>query len=152
MTKKFSTANARAHLVALADEHGIAVSWVRSWRDAEAWPSDRCVTIPVIARARDYLVGLHEVGHCLSPQSRRLGDRFDCGGNMACEAWAWAWAVDNADPALLATTSGVEWHRVGDCMGSYLEFHALRRPGVLPPDQATLNPSAPDRPGPDQAG
>lgn len=119
---------AKANLVALAAEHAVSLTWTRSWSYAHSWAYERCATAPVIQRPRDWLVGLHELGHVLNPASRRLNGRWDCGGELACEIWAWAWAIENGDPALLARVPQRDWELVGQSVASYMAWHGRNRP------------------------
>lgn len=124
MPPSFDRAAATQHLRDLAAEHDIEVSWVRGWTKAEAWPMLRAVSIPRIRSARDYLVGLHELGHCLSPHARGLHEAGVLYDEISCEGYAWAWAATHADLALAATISAKEWTLAFKSFGSYLEWAA----------------------------
>lgn len=124
MSTEFRAA-ARAHVRGLAAKHGIELVWVSGWGSAEAWPDGRSAAVPRIRDGRSYLVALHELGHCLSRESRRLHVRYDRLGECACEGWAWAWAAANADPALARELTARDWRLVGSSFVSYLREAAV---------------------------
>lgn len=121
---EFDRGAAREHLRALAAEHGVEVSWVSSWGLAEAWVEGKVVAIPRIRTGRDYLVGLHELGHCISPEAVRLHDQFATLTALACEGWAWAWAAANADPEIARGLDARQWRLVASSFGSYVMMGA----------------------------
>lgn len=49
----------------------------------------RVITRPITSQ-HTYAIALHELGHCLSPESKTAGDE---GKTLLCEAEAWAWAI-----------------------------------------------------------
>lgn len=118
--REFDRAAARRHIRALAAEHGVTVEWVSSWGLAEAWVEGKVVAIPRIRSGRDYLICLHELGHCLAPEAVRLHDQFDTLTALACEGWAWAWAAANADPEIACGLDAREWRLVASAFGSYV--------------------------------
>jgi hypothetical protein len=126
---------AQAHLEELADRHGVTIDWCVRWQQAEAWGKE--VTIPRVQRPVDYLVGLHELGHCLQLQSKRLHNRADSDGQLARESWAWAWAVKHIDPDLASAITKNQWvQAMGRTYGAYVQYHATyghpdwKSPGV----------------------
>lgn len=52
----------------------------------------RIITRPITSQ-HTYAIALHELGHCLSPESKAAGDE---GKTLLCEAEAWAWAIKTA--------------------------------------------------------
>lgn len=125
----------RGHVRQLARHLGVELVWVRSWGQAEAHHAARIVRVPRIESGRDYLVCLHELGHCASAGSRRLNDTP--GRELIREAWAWQWAAEHCLPELAAALSQKEWLQVGWAFGSYIKWHALAED-----ESATLDPSA----------
>lgn len=97
---------AEKHLRRLARQSGIRVHWVkgRDWlHKCEAYEAARMVSIPRPNNQRQYLVGLHEIGHILGPMPN--SSRNDWPGTpgqffMAMEAAAWGWAVEHIDHEL----------------------------------------------------
>lgn len=135
---------ARLHLKQLAKRHSIQLVWVRSWGKAEGNYASRVALIPRIECGRDYLVGLHELGHCLSLCARRLNEREDAGGQMAREAWAWGWAAEQCLPELAAALTAKDWMLVGAAFGSYIKWHAHEPvPGATLSASAGIAPAAP---------
>lgn len=120
----FDRPAARRHLRALAAEHGVTLEWVSSWGLAEAWVEGKVVAVPRIRTGRDYLIGLHELGHCVCPEAVRLHDQFDTLTALACEGWAWAWAAANADPEIARGLDPREWRLVASSFGSYITMGA----------------------------
>jgi hypothetical protein len=49
----------------------------------------RVITRPITSQ-HTYAIALHELGHCLSPESKTAGNE---GKTILCEAEAWAWAI-----------------------------------------------------------
>lgn len=120
MAPTFDRAAARAHLRQLAERYGLTITWVSSWGKAISYPAARQVLLPRLRSGRDYLIGLHEIGHCASADSRALVERFDREGECACEGLAWAWAAANADPEIARGLDRQEWRLVGDAFVSYV--------------------------------
>ncbi len=124
---KLDSAAAWDHLDRLAEKHQIIVRLVRRRSDAEAHTQTRQVWVPPQRKPLDYLVGLHELGHIVSPSSRAAGRRQMKAKNangveaeaMACEAAAWAWAVRHADPKIVTLTETLR-AEVGRLWASHL--------------------------------
>lgn len=121
---EFDRAAARQHLKALGAQHGVEIAWVSSWGLAEAWVEGKVVAIPRVRTGRDYLIGLHELGHCLALEAVRLHDQFDTMTALACEGWAWAWAAANADREIARGLDAREWRLVASSFGSYVMMGA----------------------------
>jgi hypothetical protein len=109
-----------AHVTALAVEHGITLTWVRSWRLAEAFPEERTAYVPVIRRPRDYLFALHELGHTADPLAVELLHDTTQRGAIVCESAAWAWVSEVAKPALLRHVRAEDWNAVAYAWRTYL--------------------------------
>jgi hypothetical protein len=110
----------RKHVIELADLHAVSLTWVTYWRQAESWPELSEAVVPEIRDARDYVVAMHELGHCLDPLARSWHDRTDPYGILVSEGAAWAWAAANALPGLELT----DWDRAGRCFRSHLAHQA----------------------------
>jgi hypothetical protein len=76
------------HLLDLALEHDIAVTWISAvdWQESQSFPSARWVCIPVPISFGEFLVGLHEFGHILGQATR----------DEVTEGRAWLWAAREA--------------------------------------------------------
>lgn len=123
----------RAHLVHLADEHEVSLTWTTAWDKAMAYPDLYEAVVPCVRGAGDYLVGLHELGHILDPEARRFGVREDdLHQALLCEGAAWAWAAMEALPVPKAA-----WARVADSLLSYLVLPQHHRPVPNPPPPFT---------------
>lgn len=106
-------------LTSIAQEHGIAVHWTKHRWDAEAFPELSQVVIPKIRTTADYLLGLHELGHVLSPEARRLDQLTDPYSSLLCEGAAWAWAMAHADPGLVSKATEDDWGIVAEAIVSH---------------------------------
>lgn len=122
------------HLLALLDEHGLCATWETDWEKAESWPAARHVVLIVPTKPKGYLVSLHEIGHCVQLQSRRLANRKDREGELACESWAWSWAAGAADTELTAAIPPSAWvGALGSTYGAYVRYHATAHETPAPP-------------------
>lgn len=123
-----------AHLDALATEHGVALSWLPEGRSRWEAESFATVTPPValvprIDTGADYLIGLHEIGHCASEDALRTHDTPGSYAHVVCEAGAWAFAAENANPALAKHLRKRDWAKVSIAMGSHIRAATLSQPG-----------------------
>lgn len=110
-----------AHLRRLAAEHRVKLHATQARWDSEAHMGTRQAFVPRQLRAPvDYLVALHEIGHIVSPLARRLIGNRQYQHEVAAEAAAWAWAVEHAEPAVLALAGERDWELVGEAMTSHL--------------------------------
>lgn len=101
---------ARKHLHNIGEVYRVAVHWIETRKDSEAHVSTRQVWIPRrMRRVADYLIGLHEFGHLLSPLAVTLHNVGNLQEEMACEAAAWGWAFENAAPELLELMDAQDW-------------------------------------------
>ena len=97
---------AEQHLRRLGRKNHIKIHWLkgRKWLSAaEAITTSREVRIPRPNNSRQYLVALHEFGHILGIDHRRL--RLDIEmtpgeSKLMVEAAAWAWALEHVSPEL----------------------------------------------------
>lgn len=112
----FPEGEARAHIERLSSRHHVDVRAVKKMWDSEALVSARTVVIPDPTTPMRYLIALHEFGHLLDKVSAMVVNHHEA----ACEAAAWAWAVDHARPALLAHLTARDWHRVGHAWATCL--------------------------------
>jgi len=116
----------REHIDRLASDHGIAITWVRDWFDAESYPDTKIVFIPKPSCIFHYLVALHEFGHILDKDSRRLrkSSPYSMSSVLACEGHAWGWAMDHAIPEARPRASGDEkvWQGVARSFASHLIY------------------------------
>jgi hypothetical protein len=108
------------HISALALQAGIKVHWTPRRRGAEAFVDQGTAVIPTVTRPSDYLVGLHELGHILSPDARAVSDSYDKYDVILCEGAAWAWAAAVSDDRLMAAFRKEDWDRIGFYFRSYL--------------------------------
>lgn len=97
----------------LARRHRIQLTWTpsRALGTPESFPEAKAAIVPQITRGSDYLIALHELGHCLSRIARQATERLDPYGSALCEGAAWAWAVAAADPGLVRRLSAKDWNR-----------------------------------------
>lgn len=116
-----------SHVKDLARAHGVRLRWCRRWRDAYAYPEAMTAIVPEIRHPHDYLFALHEIGHCVDPTAQRLRDDLDPHSLILCEGAAWAWAGEQAIPALARSMRAEHWAHVSRAWGSYL-FNAARSP------------------------
>lgn len=114
------------HVDQLAEEHGITVYRVRSWRDASAL--DGTAFVPEITRPFHYLIALHELGHCAAPDAGRLDEASDDDGYsvILAEGAAWAWAAQHTKPSLARHLRAADWDRAGYAFRTYLSWYGKR--------------------------
>jgi hypothetical protein len=94
------------HVLDLAAEHGVTVTWCESDRHGAAWRRTRRIRIPIIEDDIDYATALHEIGHVVGRNPRRRLDQ---------EAAAWRWALDHYQGA----PSRRVWSEIGRATDSY---------------------------------
>ena len=86
----------REHLMLLAAEHGLAVTWVpEQLARYAAFPTERKVVIPEPIDDITYAAGLHEIGHCVEPEAYTLdlpASKVPAPVLLAEEEAAWRWA------------------------------------------------------------
>ncbi len=108
---------AEKHLLDLAREHRIILHWRRrNWTHFEAHPATRMVFVGRPTSAIRYLGALHEMGHIVSPVARAARR----GHSLTCEAAAWDWALDAADPRLMPDDMVEIRQKVGRAWATYL--------------------------------
>jgi hypothetical protein len=91
----FQACRAKAHLEALAAQDAIEVVWVNTITDAAGEPG---LTQPIVYLPKPhsfwrYVVALHELGHLLDVDARRLYLSNAPADELSMEAYAWAWAL-----------------------------------------------------------
>lgn len=116
-----AAARMREHVLALAEEHAIRLSWIPSWRQAIAFHETRHAYVPEIRSPSDYLFALHEIGHLASPESLAAWDEQGGYADLLCEGAAWAWAATEARPALTRHLRAKDWNRVAYAYRTYLQ-------------------------------
>lgn len=104
----------------IAGAHDIRLTWTTSWKQAESFPRLRECLVPHVRTGGDYLVGLHELGHVLSPDAYGLTDRTDSYSLILCEGASWAWAVSMIRPDLLPCLTPADWDTAAHCFRSHL--------------------------------
>lgn len=119
---------------ARASEAGVQLSWMPRGHDrwaAESFPtcSPPIVLVPRIRKGIDYLIGLHEIGHCADATALLYADEPGRSAHVLCEAGAWAWAIERADRRLLAKLTHRDWALVASALGSHVRAAALSQPG-----------------------
>jgi hypothetical protein len=135
MSNGWPRERAQAHLERLAGERSLTIHWTE--KPPHASSKHRVAYCNPPTTAKRYLFALHELGHCSSglaiewerqqkvPASRWGADYAE----MICEAFAWAWAVETADPELAALATKRQLHEVvTGGWGTYL-IHCLNAPG-----------------------
>ncbi len=100
----------------LAKRHRVRLWW-HTQDGPEAHPGTRQVWLDPVVSPYTYLAALHELGHVVDQDSRRLGAK---GLTMSCEAAAWEWAFLHADPVVLPTFGKRTRKLVMHAWGSYL--------------------------------
>ena len=90
------------------------------FRAAESFPPALAAAPNPVSGAL-YLTGLHELGHCLSPEALEFQDEPGAYARICCESAAWAWAAGTADPALYRPG---DWALAGRCLAGYLEAYS----------------------------
>ena len=127
------------HITLLGFEHKIRLTWITSgWDHAESFPEERTAYVPVITRGSDYLVALHELGHCADPLARSLVWTQDIHGLVLTEGAAWAWAAENALAPLRNRLTAKDWALIGTAFGSYIR--RTRSGGYETALRARVNP------------
>lgn len=120
----WDSAAARWDIGVLAHLHRVDLFRSKRWA-AEASPTTRQVWAPLGCRSGiDYLICLHELGHVVSPLSRRLclknAQEEDLETGAASEAAAWAWGIKHGDPNVLALVSAHEFELAAQCWLSHV--------------------------------
>lgn len=123
------TERATEHIEQLAGKRGIAIHWTENPPKAYSTHSVAWCNPPTTG-AR-YLFALHEMGHCASKVARSWEQKIDektAAGRHAdvlCEAAAWAWAAEMADPEMVALIPKRERNQIAaKGFGSYLWYAA----------------------------
>lgn len=119
------TEDLRAHLEEIAQAHGIEIIWRRSTIGGLAHRPQRRVWISIPTTPLRYLIGLHELGHCIAP-------RAYWGRMIEREAVAWAWAFKEAR---LPLTPRVR-RAVKARLDGYLEYGPAQWGAKLPSDDS----------------
>lgn len=114
------------HVEALAAEHGVTIRWISDWRRAESYPEAMQAMVPRIRTGSDYMVALHEIGHCASPESARLARAKDTYGHVLCEGAAWAWATAASKRSLTRRLTNEDWAVVGAAVGSHIAWASMQ--------------------------
>lgn len=109
-----------AHIEDLAGKHKIRLRWVLGWGEAAAYPGQPLALVPVIRHPYEYLIALHELGHCVDPIARKFNDRGDAYSVALCEGAAWAWASVNASPALVRHVRAADWDKAAYAWRTYI--------------------------------
>lgn len=109
------------HVREVAAEHGIRLTWIKSWRQAIAFHETKHAYVPEITHPSDYLFALHEVGHLASPDSLEAWDGEGGYSSILCEGAAWAWAATTARPALTRHLRAKDWDLVAYAYRTYLQ-------------------------------
>lgn len=112
------TVAAETHILELAADNGIRLTWTNSWDQAEAFPLLSEAVVPRITTGGDYLICLHELGHCLAPGIIDLEMPSDTPrfASLASEGLAWAWAASEAAQSLLEPG---DWEAAVAALGSH---------------------------------
>lgn len=100
----------------LARRYRIKVWWVAP-DGPEAHIGTRQIWANPTIREYDYLAALHELGHIVDPDAKRLHAK---GNTLPCEAAAWQWAIDHLDPLLVTRLSKATRKRVRNAWATYL--------------------------------
>lgn len=118
-------AEAEEHLTQLARRHKIELHWSTVHHEAVIFT--RQAWVPPVTSALDYLIGLHEMGHIVSPLARRYWRRSEWSetleDNMLCEAAAWAWALEKAKTAMTKRLTTGHWRNIAAMWSSYAFSH-----------------------------
>lgn len=93
----------RDHVLQLARENHVFLTWVPRRDLAESFPSLGHARVPEIESGYDYLVALHEIGHCAFPGHMEAEHDDSKYGRLARESLAWSWAAAIAYPVPPAT-------------------------------------------------
>ena len=135
---RFDAKRAEKHLASLRKKYDIKRHWIKRWDRSFALMAPRSIRAPKVKEPIDYLVNLHEMGHIVSSTSRRY-QRFgstDLHAEVMREASAWAWAVMEADPIIVATLTNKDWHKVSDCLITYFRAAAGEDVQLVLPEDA----------------
>jgi len=112
----FPVEEARSHVEALGNGHGITIIEIRQQWKCEADLHRRTIYITDPTTPLRYLLGLHEIGHIVDKVSAKvMFNHIPC-----CEAAAWAWAIENAAPELPEHVTNREWRLIGRAWVSQL--------------------------------
>jgi hypothetical protein len=107
MAVRFSRTAAYVHIKTILAIEGITVRWLtgRNWlAKAQAYESAWTVSIPKPNSRRQYLVGLHELGHLLGEVRPKHKLPISVGvSNVIEETSAWYWALSHIPPELDAS-------------------------------------------------
>lgn len=122
------------HIRAVAAEHGVAVSWMpasKKWWEAESFPTAEppIALVPRPERGADYMIALHEIGHCASPDAVLVTEARGPYAHVLCEGGAWAFASAVADRRLLRHLKRRDWAHVATAIGSHIRAAAVSQEG-----------------------
>lgn len=135
-------------LLRLATIHHIAVEWTDSWERATTYVGRHPTAfLPKVESLRDYLIGLHELGHAADPLAASVAGS-DCPYEMVlAEGAAWAWAAAHVHPAAAAEVHGDTETMVTLALafGSHLRDQ-LASPLAAEPRCDTMRPTSPHHP------
>lgn len=119
------TERAEAHISHLAAERDITIVWTE--KPPKAYTPHQLAWCNRPTTGRRYFLALHELGHCASSIAREwersINDLTPEGryADLMCEAAAWAWAAEMADPDLIEQITRRERTQVATAgWGSYL--------------------------------
>lgn len=104
------------------------------YRSAESFPP-QIASAPNPVTGALYLVGLHELGHCVSPEALIMAEEDGRYARICCEGAAWAYAAEVADRDLYRPG---DWALAGRCFASYLESYS---PGEQVPSPGARRPA-----------
>jgi hypothetical protein len=98
--------------------------------ESGAYPDASEVVVPVIRQPIDFLVALHELGHCLSPEATAAHRRQDPYSAVISEGAAWAWAAASMPAWAKRSIRRKDYARAAELFGSHLSwaFKEPRRP------------------------
>lgn len=130
--KPFPRKLVRNHVELLAGRYGIEINWIRNPDAAWADDLERSIGIAKPTDPQRYLVALHELGHLLDPEARRLGKQLaradargavlDLGKLMACEGYAWGWAMAHVIPEVRPMFGARHWRQTAEDFMSVLYY------------------------------
>jgi hypothetical protein len=104
---------ARTHIEYLAARNGIKVYEINRMWDSEADIKLRTIYVADPITPLRYMVALHEIGHIVDKVSAGVVGKGRDYHAPACEAAAWSWAYDHADPELMKYVTPRMWRRIG---------------------------------------
>lgn len=113
----FNPYTAQTAVEALAKRHRVKIWWHTQDGTPEAHIGTRQVWLHSVDSPYHYLAALHELGHVIDRDARRLHDK---GATLTCEAAAWEWAFVHADPAVLEKIGKRTLKLVRAAWGTYL--------------------------------